>query len=523
MKKVLFRLLVFLVAVNLILPLNMISAKEQSLYASMPGFKINLNGIQIDNDFRKYPFLVYKGITYFPMTWYDCRLLGLENEWSSEEGLKVYQSKVTSSYVADTVKAKNSEKRKITIPNMKIQVNGKPVDNSKEEYPLFLYNNITYFPMTWRFAYDEFSWEYSWDNKEGLTIVSSNPQLQKVELPAYATQNDIILFEDYFYFVETKEKECINNVYRVNKSNTLNKELLASYEVSTSYGFNKWLDFQIRDNELWFMYHVGGALMGHDVYYKVNSNGKASMEFSGYLDFMKTQNGILEIYEGVPPEPGNLSLYPHGVIDLNNRKTIGDPSLLYGFSGITTVIEDTVYAMASSYENYDYVEGKKNRLYKVDLNTNETTMLTEFEITSFKISGGRLFYVKNEDGCLYVSDLDGTREARISNNISKIYDYYELDGEIYYLALEEEKKHLFKVEQNKADTKVLEEPIDNIIVDQEKLICKLSTGEDYGVKVLDVEGNLEIAVTDQVDTVFAYEGTLVIVTANDKEVKLIKL
>ena len=175
MKKVLFRLLVFLVAVNLILPLNMISAKEQSLYASMPGFKINLNGIQIDNDFRKYPFLVYKGITYFPMTWYDCRLLGLENEWSSEEGLKVYQSKVTSSYVADTVKAKNSEKRKITIPNMKIQVNGKPVDNSKEEYPLFLYNNITYFPMTWRFAYDEFSWEYSWDNKEGLTIVSSNP------------------------------------------------------------------------------------------------------------------------------------------------------------------------------------------------------------------------------------------------------------------------------------------------------------------------------------------------------------
>ena len=51
-----------------------------------------------------------------------------------------------------------------------ITVNGKSIDNSKEEYPLLVFRDVTYFPLTWRFAVDEFGWNYTFDGKTGLNI-----------------------------------------------------------------------------------------------------------------------------------------------------------------------------------------------------------------------------------------------------------------------------------------------------------------------------------------------------------------
>ena len=37
-----------------------------------------------------------------------------------------------------------------------------------------LFRDITYFPLTWRFAVEEFGWNYSFDNKAGLRITADN-------------------------------------------------------------------------------------------------------------------------------------------------------------------------------------------------------------------------------------------------------------------------------------------------------------------------------------------------------------
>ena len=47
----------------------------------------------------KYPLLVYKDITYFPMTWYNCRMLGLETEWSDAKGLAIWQNDALTSSI----------------------------------------------------------------------------------------------------------------------------------------------------------------------------------------------------------------------------------------------------------------------------------------------------------------------------------------------------------------------------------------------------------------------------------------
>ena len=61
----------------------------QTVQVTLPSFDVTLNGQTHSNTYSKYPFLVYKDITYFPMTYYDSRLLGLTTAWSAEEGLAI--------------------------------------------------------------------------------------------------------------------------------------------------------------------------------------------------------------------------------------------------------------------------------------------------------------------------------------------------------------------------------------------------------------------------------------------------
>ncbi|MEJ8553438.1 hypothetical protein [Tepidibacter sp. Z1-5] len=207
---------------------------------------------------------------------------------------------------------------------------------------------MTYFPLTWKFAHDTFGWEYVWDKSKGLIIKSNNPQVKTVNLPKYAGENNVAVFDGYYYFVETVNKT--NKVYRAKDSNISNKELVYSYEIDTNYGFNNSLTFYKADKTLWFYYHSGGAVMGRDVYCKVNDEGKATVEESGYLDFKNTSNGTLKMYQGPPPNGANFFLSSkEGGID--KEKSIGNPNLIYrwniqeGYNSdkSTTVINDKVY------------------------------------------------------------------------------------------------------------------------------------------------------------------------------------
>ena len=41
---------------------------------TLPSFPVTLNGVTIEQSQNQYPMLVYKDITYVPMTWADTRL-----------------------------------------------------------------------------------------------------------------------------------------------------------------------------------------------------------------------------------------------------------------------------------------------------------------------------------------------------------------------------------------------------------------------------------------------------------------
>lgn len=155
-------------------------------YVKVPACKVTFNGQEVDSANRAYPLLQFRDITYFPMTYDDCRFLGLTTDWDdNSKRLTIKKETVENAEynpytwdgynVSTYVYAEGLDGVYSDVNNCKFEivVNGKEVINSEEEYPLLLFRNVTYFPLTWRFAVEEFGWEYSYDEANGLVINSN--------------------------------------------------------------------------------------------------------------------------------------------------------------------------------------------------------------------------------------------------------------------------------------------------------------------------------------------------------------
>lgn len=177
-KKVIGKLMIILIFIIASMIPAYAANGSTSVTVTLPTFKVALNNVNIDNRYSKYPLIVYKDITYFPMTYSDCRFLGLESNWKgNKEGLFIDATDITAAYSPYNTKVRNASSYKATIPTFPIKINGKLIDNSMEKYPILIFRDITYFPTTWKFAVDEFSWDYSFDSNIGLAITSHNIHL----------------------------------------------------------------------------------------------------------------------------------------------------------------------------------------------------------------------------------------------------------------------------------------------------------------------------------------------------------
>ena len=162
----------FLLLVTSLCPVCAFAASDVS--ATIPTYTWELEYHNVDYTNSIYPPLNYRGVTYFPMTWDYCRLLGLTCVWVEGEGLFIaswgsngfstgeYGEAVFPAYET----THNPKTVTVTFPTYPIWVNGKRIDNSKEEYPLLNFRGVTYFPMTWRFAREEFNWNTEWSAEE---------------------------------------------------------------------------------------------------------------------------------------------------------------------------------------------------------------------------------------------------------------------------------------------------------------------------------------------------------------------
>ena len=160
------------------------NAAEKEVKVTLPAFAVTLNGVEIDNAYSQYPLLVYKDITYVPMTYHGSRFLHLKANWYNNEYRNSqilfvgYSDDYEKEWNGYPTAEKNQSSLTATIPTYKIAVNTlneqEFIDNQTEEYPLLNFRGVTYFPLTWRFAVNEFGWQYSFDQQKGLVINSTD-------------------------------------------------------------------------------------------------------------------------------------------------------------------------------------------------------------------------------------------------------------------------------------------------------------------------------------------------------------
>ena len=158
------------IACCIALAFSLLPQAEAAMRANVVTGKVTLNGQVIDNKNAKYPLLSYSNITYFPMTYHLSRFMGVSADWNNgSKTLDITVGGARTAYAAETGK-KQSGSVSVTLPSYKISVNGAQINNKEEKYPIFNYNGITYFPLTWAYAVDSFGWGYQWDAENGLRI-----------------------------------------------------------------------------------------------------------------------------------------------------------------------------------------------------------------------------------------------------------------------------------------------------------------------------------------------------------------
>ena len=150
-------------------------AQAESLRASIVTAPVTLNGQKIDNRSAQYPLLLYRNITYFPMTYHLSRFMGVTADWSeSTRVLRIAATGERGPYVPDTGHGAKNGTVPVVRPTYDIILNDAYINNAVENWPILNYKSVTYFPLTYRFAADLFGWQYQWDAENGLRIDTSS-------------------------------------------------------------------------------------------------------------------------------------------------------------------------------------------------------------------------------------------------------------------------------------------------------------------------------------------------------------
>lgn len=395
MKKRFIYNIIAVMAVVLILSSANVFAAPKNVNVSLPSFKVTLNGGEINNSYSKYPLIVYKDITYFPMTFGGCRYLGLETNWDQNTGLEI--NKTNISYPLDEYKTnqKNSTKYTASIPEFNIKINGKTVDKSNVEYPLLTFRDITYFPLTWEYGVNEFGWDYHFDNKNGLAIKSQNASPKLLELVDYLYEDDkhgqFIVDGDNIYYAGNK-----GVIYQAPLNNLKDNKQIYQLPIDSYFGDNVYVTpyFSQRDGEVIFSYTTGGT---RGVTYEVAIKS-----------------------DGTTAEPETIGPYIVPEVSDEGLLLYKTPNRIYETDNYRYMITSNINKANDS-----------QRIYKLNKSTGKITLVNEKPASEFKYRNERLYFV-SDDRMLYSLSLsDDTIKLESGGPVYQ--ERYEVIGNnIYY-------------------------------------------------------------------------------------------
>ncbi|MFB0844639.1 hypothetical protein [Paenibacillus oleatilyticus] len=154
----------------------------------LPDFPVLINGQALDNAKLKYPFFVYKDITYLPLTWEYTRALAISLSFDQDKGLQLGMGggQLSGRFIGwkkeafrPDLSGSNPRNRAYTatMPDFPVTISNNYIDNGSEPFPLLEWNDVTYLPLTWKYAHDMLGLELVWDETKGLNVIGGQQQV----------------------------------------------------------------------------------------------------------------------------------------------------------------------------------------------------------------------------------------------------------------------------------------------------------------------------------------------------------
>jgi|LGOV01.1.fsa_nt_gb hypothetical protein len=480
MKKVLSLIIILSLLLGIVPIFAEIESTEVDVNLASGG--ITINGTEIDNSKEAYPFVSYKDITYFPMTWDFAKSMGLATEWTPEIGLQISKSG-SGEAVKLTPTATNdlSKSYKASISSSKIKVEGKYIDNVTEEFPILTFRDITYFPMTWRFMVEEFGTDYTWDAETGLNIASKE-KTQEVSVisPDELIGNETIINFKFvngeYEFTVTKEHlpEDVRasvvalgqNGSNLNPRAFTKKELHGYIEpLSSPIAPEYWVDERSGDvgiDNFFLMRAIdkNGGIVGYFYLYKV-IEGDNKVEFIKFdnelreevlIDYFAwqeemTKNTVelttkdFEVEQSLSND--NITIFIDKDILPTGNYSIGDG----GYGGNSIVMTTLAEYANGGYNRYLELREHTVRPYVdfVGINTTSSRLFSSGRAwLSVKDAEGKLLYyidksklnenivIENSSKTAYI-EFEGTTNGQVDIEIFKTVEFkIEYDGKVIY-------------------------------------------------------------------------------------------
>ncbi len=177
--------------------------------------------VSVYNGSVEYPFILYKNVTYLPLTKGVCERLGLVTGFDSQKGFYVVSEDYVP-YIEDdrSIFGKTAQnyygiEYDAVVPQYPVYLNGIRIDSTKEEYPFINFRGITYLPLTYKFVVEELDLDLKWSQEEQSLIVQKRikyglvDELSGVTWEAYlgkSGENGVLIRKDSHAFTEYKDE-----------------------------------------------------------------------------------------------------------------------------------------------------------------------------------------------------------------------------------------------------------------------------------------------------------------------------
>ncbi|WP_240422004.1 DUF5050 domain-containing protein [Paenibacillus periandrae] len=412
---------------------SLLAAAPKQAEVSLPAFPIFLNGTPVDNTHSIFPLLVYKDITYFPMTWDYARALGLTTSWGSQGGLSI-EKRIRSEVLTQTLKpdANAVSGETAVLPDFCIRVNGKTIDNAAETYPLLLFRNITYFPMTWRFTHDEFGWNTSWDNVNGFRI--DTPAQTDGTLPATEsddfnlnTGGQMTVSGDWMYYNPNNSYFESGYLYKM-KLDGSGKTKLTDDNARSIQVVGDWVYYTAMDK----------GKNVHQGIFKVRTDDTERTKISDAPAGKIAVEGdwIYHVDQVLTGQTENAIGY-YKTLGIKKIKTdgTGETSLFQGTTASNpsgSVVEDSIHVLKDWIYLVQPGDGKSPpAFYKIRKAGTQLTPLPAVNFNNFMVADGWIYYVDNNE--LFKMSLEGSSAISVKKFDKYVNSLYYHDGWIYYV------------------------------------------------------------------------------------------